>query len=530
MFVTIGSLEEIESYDYFWHLATGRWIVEHGALPASDPFTLASHDHSWVNLEWLFHIVLYPLYQVLGHLGLTVVLALLVGLGASFLFLYARARTGTGAAIFLAVLAWFGAAHRIDVRPETAAIPFLILFLISLLRRASRRAIWTSFILTVVWFAFHPSALLAPALAGLVMVGSMLGRDETRREIVYRLVQVIATALALLVNPWGVEGLLAPVKLATLLKREGLVNLEWLPSSPIVFPELYLVLVGAVLLVLFGRRGELRWARLLLLLFFGLLAARYVRNHAFLYPALPVLLAPSLGSIRLGWDRALLFFSALLLTAGFVRQDPGLGVSVDQFPTLSVELLQRSGLEGNVYTPDQFGGFLVWSFYPERRTLVDGRNELYVDFFRRFGKARGDSRRWKQMFADYDLTLAVEEYRGDYVDVLDSVTGSSQQKPASTVYYPRTEWALIGFDQSSMLFARRDSHPTEVIAEMELRFIVPDAQTVRDVSMGTLAQGWEDLRRLEATTGNFPRLTKLRQLLLQGRAAARSVDDAVAVE
>ena len=25
----------IRSYDYFWHLATGRWIVEHHALPAS---------------------------------------------------------------------------------------------------------------------------------------------------------------------------------------------------------------------------------------------------------------------------------------------------------------------------------------------------------------------------------------------------------------------------------------------------------------------------------------------------------------
>lgn len=530
LFVTIGSLEAIENYDYFWHLATGRWIVEHRALPASDPFTLASHDHSWVNLEWLFHIFLYPLHQLLGHVGLTLLLALLVGLGVTFLFLYARSQTSTGAALFLTVLAWGGAAHRIDVRPETAAIPLLVVFLMFLLRPADRRSIWISFLITVLWFSIHPSALLAPVMAGLVMGGSMLDRNETRREIAHRLGQTIASAVALLFNPWGLSGLLAPLELATLLRREGLVNLEWLPSSPEVFPELYVILIASLFLVLFGRRGRLRWARLLLLVFLGALAVRYVRNHAFFYPALPVLLAPSLGAVALRWDRILMFLSAVLIAVGFVRQEPGLGVAVEQFPVRSVELLEKTGLEGNVYTPDQFGGFLVWSFYPERRALIDGRNELYVDFFRRFEEARADSRGWKKMFIDYELTLAIEEYRSDYVEMIDGLTGERRRMPASSVYFPRQEWALIGFDQSSMLFAKRDAHPGEIIDSIELRFIVPDARLARDVSTGTPGQAWEDLRKLEAQTGSFPRMQQLRQLLLKAGSAGSSVDDAVAVE
>lgn len=519
LFVAVGSLEAIGNYDYFWHLASGRWIVEHRALPETDPFTLASHDRVWINLEWLFQAFLYPAEQILGHTGLTVMLAILVGIGAAALFLYAERRANPGVAMLIVAVAWLGASHRIDVRPETAAIPFVVIFLIITLRKPSWRVTVASSIFTVVWFAVHPSALLAPVIAGLVLVGALADRREGRDEVLMRLGQTAASGCALLINPWGLKGVLAPVELAGLLQREGLVNLEWLPSSPRVFPGLYVIVGVSLIVVMLRKRGESRWARLVVLLFFGALAIRYVRNHAFFYPVLPVLVAPSIGTLRPKWNLLLGGLTAVVVAFGFITQDPGLGIDLRRFPVRTVERLKASGLRGNVYTPDQFGGYLVWALYPERRTLVDGRNELYVEFFRRFERARTNSREWREMFADFDLTIAVEEYRSRDVEVIDALSGERRTAPASTVYYPRDEWALIGFDDASMLFARRDAHPPGLLRRLELGAIVPDALSPEDVSIGGSAAALEDLRIMESSVGSTPRLQKLRELIAEKTVA-----------
>ena len=479
LLVTIGSLEPIENYDYFWHLATGEWIIEHRALPETDPFTLASDDGTWINLEWLFQAILYPAYELLGHAGLTVLLALLIGAGTVGLFFYAADRSSVAASLLLCAIAWTGASFRIDLRAETAAIPFLVIFLIVLFRNPDRRSLLIALLLPPIWFAVHPSALLAPVLAGLVTAGAIFSQAETRREIIFRFVQTIGSGLSLLINPWGLDGVLAPVRLAGLLEREGLVNLEWLPSSPRTFPGLYATLIVAILLVALMRKDPLRWAKLLALAFLGALAVRYVRNQALFYPALPVLVATAIPALSPIWNRVLVIGAALLVAGGLTGQNPGLGIDVEKFPVRTVERLQTLGLEGNVYNPDQFGGYLVWSFYPDRRTLVDGRNELHVEFFRRFERARLDSREWRKMFSDYDLDLAVEEYRSDYIEAIDGVTGERSRVPPSLVLFPRDDWALIGFDESSMLFAKRDAYPASVLHRAELRAIVPDASDSR---------------------------------------------------
>src|SRR5207244_2171450 len=59
LLVAIAAVAPIRSYDYFWHLAAGRWIVDHHAVPATDPLAVASVKTPWINGEWLYQVVLY---------------------------------------------------------------------------------------------------------------------------------------------------------------------------------------------------------------------------------------------------------------------------------------------------------------------------------------------------------------------------------------------------------------------------------------------------------------------------------------
>ena len=80
----------IRSYDLFWQLATGRWIVEHRALPLTDPFALASEQREWIDGEWLYEVVLYGAHGLVGLQGLSILRGLLAALIFTIAFLARR--------------------------------------------------------------------------------------------------------------------------------------------------------------------------------------------------------------------------------------------------------------------------------------------------------------------------------------------------------------------------------------------------------------------------------------------------------
>ena len=141
---------------------------------------------------------------------------------------------------------------------------------------------------------------------------------------------------------------------------------------------------------------------------------------------------------------------------------------------VAVARLKASSLAGNIYNPDQFGGFLIWSFYPERRTLTDGRNELYREYIADYERARSDQRAWRTLLQKHRIDLAVDEYRPP-LEVMDARTRARRAMPASLAYWPRREWALIAFDEAGMVFARRAAFAPGVIEKWEIRGVVPDA-------------------------------------------------------
>ncbi len=61
--------------DIWWHLRTGRWIVEHRALPTVDYFSDYGQGKPWLARSWLAELLLYGLCQAFGFFGLRIFLA-----------------------------------------------------------------------------------------------------------------------------------------------------------------------------------------------------------------------------------------------------------------------------------------------------------------------------------------------------------------------------------------------------------------------------------------------------------------------
>jgi hypothetical protein len=349
----------------------------------------------------------------------------------------------------LCAIAFAGAMPTFDIRPSSLAM----LFLVMALRAQSTTG---HAINTLLWINVHPSAILAPLVAAL----------RTRR-----VGPAVASAVALLVNPFGIRGVLAPIELTLFARSGAFVNAEWLPSPMRLFPLLYVCIAIAAIAFAMAADRRAHWCRVALLVVFAYLAVRHVRNQGLFFAAFPMLVAPMLRRV----PRLLAYaVAAIALVYVAVTTDHRPGVAPERFPVSAVARLQATGLRGNIYNADQFGGYLIHAFYPERRALTDGRNELYRTYIPEFARARRDERAWRGLLAKYRIDLAVEEYVPP-LQVTDAVTRRTTSVAASLAFWPRERWALIGFDRAAMVFARRDAFPHEVVKRWELKGVVPDA-------------------------------------------------------
>jgi hypothetical protein len=489
--IAVAAVVPIRSYDYFWHLATGRWIVEHHAIPRFDPLAVASAHVPWINGEWLYQIVLYVLHGIAGDGSISIVSALLVATIFTAGFLFASREQETGVALLAAAIAFAGASDRLGVRPAAAAALFILIALGLLGARLRLTPLTIAYAgLTIVWVNVHPSALLAPVLVMITML------FDIRRWIV-----VVASAVALLVNPFGWNAIVAPLRLTSTIRSGAFVNTEWLPSPLALFPLLYVTMAVVVLLFLGARDKRANAWRFVTFAVLAALACRYVRNQGLYFAALP-LLVPPLGKFSRRVSMALAACALLPLGWAFQHDTHRIGIDDERFPMRAVAALRTYQLDGSIYNADQFGGLLEWTFYPARRALTDGRNELFRDFISEDAMAHGDSRVWHALIAKYGAVLAVDEYQGK-IETIDVASGQQRALPASIVRYRRRQWALIAFDDAAMVFARRDAFPSARLEPVEYHVLVPDDPSIGYANAQILETARKEVARARAQFGDI---------------------------
>jgi hypothetical protein len=227
-----------------------------------------------------------------------------------------------------------------------------------------------------------------------------------------------------------------------------------------------------------------------------------VRNQGLYFAALP-LLVPPIGNFSRRVSIAIAACALIPLAWAFQHDVHRPGVDEERFPTHAVAALRAYNLAGNIYNVDQFGGLIEWTFYPERRALTDGRNELFREFIEADAVAHHDSRAWHAMIAKYGLVLAVDEYQNEKIEVLDVASGERRALPASLVRYRRRDWALIAFDDAAMVFARRDVFPASRLDAIEYRFLVPDDPGIRYANAQFRESARKEIVRARAQFGDI---------------------------
>ena len=138
----VASIQPVIDPDIWWHLRTGQWIVEHGSVPTTDPFSVHGMGKPWVAYSWLFEVLVYGLHQAFGLVGLVLYTAALSWMVAvAFHLLVRRFEPRFPNEIALTALGFCGLLTLLTPRPWLFTILFFIVGLnILMVARRSGKA------------------------------------------------------------------------------------------------------------------------------------------------------------------------------------------------------------------------------------------------------------------------------------------------------------------------------------------------------------------------------------------------------
>jgi hypothetical protein len=401
--VAIGAaVNLLNDGDTLSHIVTGRWIIEHRAIPYQDPFSYTFQGGTWVPHEWLAEMVFAAVYDWLGWGGVIAATGLAIAAAFALLTRALQSSLGPRRAAIGAALAFLLTEPHLLARPHVLALPLLVIWMAGVIRARDGGRV-PSFVLLpvmILWCNLHGGFVVGLLFAGLLAAEAVLEAPAASRWRAVRGWGVFLSlaALAALVSPNGIDLFTLPLHMLGMTFATSALT-EWHSAD---FQNFQPLEIWIVLALLGGLSLGLRlpWTRTAMLLLLLHLALTHVRNAELLGIIGPLLIAAALaaqlrspartghGSAASGAPRGLsaaplaaavtIVIALGVLSTALALDRRGIRPRGAVAPVAAVDAARAAGLDGHVLNSIRFGGYLMFVGIP---TFIDGRADLFGDEF-----------------------------------------------------------------------------------------------------------------------------------------------------
>jgi hypothetical protein len=384
--------------DMFWHLSTGNWILQHHAVPQTDPFSVLA-GKPWQAYSWLFEVILSKLFQRFGLVGAVVYTStMVVAITVALYSMIKRLQVDFSITVLLTLGTVYSLGHLFTPRPWMFTI-FLFILELNILMRARktgrlRGLLWLPVIFAL-WANIHIEYIDGLLVLGLAFAESVAARwwaaAETRVRPIWMGAALLASVVATLANPYGWRVYNVVLDYSSRLAASGsaLNQVSELQAMPFRDASDFLILLLAL-----GSAAVLAWQRRFVLFESALLAFAVMlsfRSQRDLWitaivgamivaSGLVASRKPAVQTPRFALVMAV--FGGLLLVALGFRvlgvNDTVLQAEVTHtLPTAAVDAIRAHGYSGAVYDDYNWGGYLIWALHMP--VTMDGRASFYGD-------------------------------------------------------------------------------------------------------------------------------------------------------
>lgn len=563
-------------YDFWWHIATGRYIVDTGTIPEQDPFSYTSileeNKNPYPEWEkfilkqyWLSQVIFYLIYDKTGAAGIIILrtIILIMTLMMVFWTLLRKSVSFPLAFIFIYTI-FMISIQNTGERPVLFTIFFAVLtfFILDDFRDRKSKKIFFLVPLMVLWSNLHGGFVIGIIIIFAFMFGEgisiLLKKSHYAKHEIYMFYCSALLAIsASFINPLGWDALIIaaniPFKYQTI--HEGIQE-YFSPYSlykeqlyPLSYGYVFLVVLSLIILLArFRRLGFTQVILLTMLLVMSLSARRLVIYFSMVGP---LILAKETDLLLSGLARkklpepaykktiALLTVAALISASFYLSgkiyifQKTKFGViSNNSVPVEAVNFIQKNKLPGRMFNDFGFGGYLAWRLYPDQKTFIDTRS-LNINVRKEYGWIMNaeevDIKDHRNLVTRKSLSeLLLAHYNINYV-LLTVITAFDQAYPIIYKLVESDQWTLVYLDNLSVLFVKNNKNNKDIIEKYKM----PNEEAYNTMIYQTARKALSNKvnpRSLISLGDTFYEMGRLEEALKSYKYAFERMPDAAIIE
>lgn len=501
--------------DFFWHLATGRYIIENKVVPDTDIFGFATGGVEWIPFEWGWDVLSYGLYNIAGY-NTILVFRSLAFIFIFFLYFSLLRKFKVNSVIIWLVLFTLLTAiiDRLSPRPHVITYIFFVTIIYVLVnfkyldRVKNLKRLYFLPLIFLIWGNMHMGVLAGGLFLFIFTITETIIHYNPKKfssnEIKplslphLKLLWVISvlSALVLLVNPHGIQTYIYAYD-HTKMKMLETVN-EWRNPFDAFFGAGFVVLLykiflfGGLLILIYAYiKKDLLFALVYIGFFiYSVRAIRFTVDYELIiifffavmlnYFVLRLSKSDLWGNVFnfLLYNNAvkvILILTALyisyLVPSGKIYESMryyrifGWGINDEFIPVQLFDFMKQNNITGKPFNHFGTGGYLVWNF-PGQKNFIDSRN-LNDDIFNEYNAI---------MSRTPGFEKKIENYGFDYIIYLDPdlIRRPDDLKKIVVSYFAGNPgWKLVFWDDKSMLFLQDIPKFSEIIKKYEYKIVNP---------------------------------------------------------
>jgi len=431
LFGWILGLNRLSDNSLFWHLRTGRLILDHG-IPRTDPYSFAAPGVRWVAQSWLAEL----LYGVLDRTGGLVSIRFLGGvvgatLATTAYMIALRVSGERMRAVGITLVSLLGLFAYWSERPLLLGALFLVVLIWIVELPDSwlgRHAVFALPVLFWFWINVHGSFALGFGFLALHLVGRWFEGARPWDGQEGRLAGGAVIGLLVgFVNPYGYRLVLFPISLVGKTNLRELA--EWKsPDFTQAVGLAFIIWLSVLIVVLAASRHRPSRRDLIVTIPFVILAFWALRNVAIAgLVTLPVLARAVAADARekrepldrIGRILGATLVAGFLLVGAWALTSPDL--DLQGYPTKSLKLVNDRGLQGRrLLTTDYTAGLVILEQWPKQQVFIDDRLDMYPDkLVDDYLNVRDGMPGWQEALDDNDIEVIVWPARSPLASLLE---------------------------------------------------------------------------------------------------------------
>jgi hypothetical protein len=504
---------EIRDSDLWWHLKTGEYIYQTGSLPDIDPFAYTSLQKDPVNPEskriqfilkqyWLAQIIFYWIYYTFNFQGIIFLRSLIL---TSVIFLTYMAIRREHLSVFLSVTLLIPgviifSSNYTGERPQLFSFffSFLIIYLLEGFRQRSSLSndqssldktgnnfyLWPIPLVMLLWANLHGGYIVGIGIIfgylfselfkyRMKRFGITLSHSSLKSLTIISILSFIAS----FINPNGFNVVSILLELQKSRYKETIIEAMSPFTIGIDYVNVFIffILLALSCIILFINLKKLDLTDIVIFSGLTVMSLSAVRFIPFFTPVAILIIARYGVHIpdKILWIRKLdslqriigkifpIIFSIMLIVAYtqyevFTKS----GIRPNKYPEGAVKFLKSNAISGNMFNTYNWGGYLIWSLYPDYKVFIDGRGlieEVYFQYMNILTANTQDFKGiplWKAYLQSYNvefiITFSVDQFAGTLVPLIPAVLNDP-------------EWHLVYMDNISLVFVRESFQNRHII-------------------------------------------------------------------